>query len=139
MSVRYKRPAAKKWLSSFDGLTLAPLLIHKLVKNSEVGVAKALDTVWVAVDGSVACSTCDNPYGEDIGRLLDAMWPRTGTTRVPGAIRFTITWVLLEIDVPLFASLAKLPTTLARHERRDHSVGLRALSRGAAPPAARGG
>jgi hypothetical protein len=59
--------------------------------------------------------------------LLDAMLPRGGSVRVPGALRYTIARGLLEVDVSPFDSINDFAEALARHEPEDRRTVLRDL------------
>ena len=87
-------------------------------------------TVVLHDDGSVACRACDaTPAVSEIARLLQAMLPE-GSSRVAGALRYTIAHALLDVDAPPFDSIDDLSETLERFERgpRDEAV-IRVLQR----------
>jgi TolA-binding protein len=96
----------------------------------------SLDSVRLGPDGSVICSTCaTGPAVSEIAILLQAMLPRGGTTRVPGALRYTIARALCDVDAPPFGSLAELSAALMRQEAGDRFGVLRDLySRATATP-----
>jgi TolA-binding protein len=88
----------------------------------------SLDNVRLGPDGSIVCSACaTSPAVSEIAILLRAMLPRGGTTRVPGALRYTIARALHEVEAPPFGSLGDLSSALMRQERLDRSVVLRGL------------
>jgi len=96
----------------------------------------SLDNVRLGMDGSVACGAgIVRPTVAEIGMLLSEMLPREGTTRVPGALRYTIARALLDVDAPPFDSVAHLSGALARHEQGDRVAVLRDLyARAASKP-----
>jgi Tol biopolymer transport system component len=88
----------------------------------------SLENVWLASDGSVACRACaTSPAVFELAILLDAMLPRGGNVRVPGALRYTIARGLLEVDVSPFDSINDFAAALARHEPADRRAVLRDL------------
>jgi hypothetical protein len=88
----------------------------------------SLENIWLASDGSIACHACaTSPAVFEMAILLDAMLPRGGNVRVPGALRYTIARGLLEVDVSPFDSINDFATALARHEPEDRRIALRDL------------
>jgi len=88
----------------------------------------SLDNVHVAPDGSVACDGRSGAPGvAEIGTLLAEMLPDERTTRVPGALRYTIARALSKVEAPPFESVAALSAALTRHEQGDCVAVLRNL------------
>jgi hypothetical protein len=84
--------------------------------------------VRLSRDGTVICASClATPAVSEVAALLEAMLPRGGRTRAPGALRYIIARARLEVDVPPFDSIDDLAAALARHEHCHARVVLRSL------------
>ena len=80
-----------------------------------------IETVVLHADGSVACCGCDaTPAVSEIARLLQAMLPE-GSSRLPGALRYTIARALLDVDAPPFDSIDDFSHALSRFERGNRA------------------
>jgi hypothetical protein len=121
----------------------AVAIAQQLITSTDIDVQESpsvgplsLDDVRLDMDGSVACGAgIGRPTVAEIGMLLSEMLPREGTTRVPGALRYTIARALLDVDAPPFDSVAHLSGALARHEQGDRVAVLRDLyARAASKP-----
>lgn len=98
----------------------------------------SLDDLRLNADGSVTCGARTGRAGvSEIGMLLAEMLPAEATTRVPGALRYTIARARSQVDAPPFESVAQLSAALARYEQGDRTRLLRDLYDRAAsrPPA----
>jgi hypothetical protein len=96
----------------------------------------ALENVCLSAGGRVACSACSTTLAvSEIAILLDTMLPRGGSTKVPGAVRYTIARALLEVDAPPFDSIQEFADALRRHEQDDRRARLRDLYARASVPA----
>ena len=88
----------------------------------------SLDTVLIDRNGLVECHACATPPSVlGVGKLLQAMLPSDGSTRVPGALRYAIARALMEVLAPPFASIAEFGEALKRFERADRPTVLREL------------
>jgi hypothetical protein len=88
----------------------------------------SLDSVCLGPGGLVIYTVCATALAvPEIGALLEAMLPREGTVRVPGALRFTIARALGIVEAPPFGSLGELSAALTRQEQEDRTVVLRDL------------
>jgi hypothetical protein len=113
----------------------AVAIVLELIESIATGVdvkppfgPPSLENVWLASDGSVACHACaTSPAVFEMAILLDAMLPRSGNVRVPGALRYTIARGLLEVDVSPFDSIDDFAAALARHQPEDRRTVLRDL------------
>jgi hypothetical protein len=118
-------------LKPYEAVAIAQQLITSTnvhVQGSSPLAPLSLDNVRLGMDGSVERSACIvRPAVSEIGVLLAEMLPREGTTRVPGALRYTIARALLEVDAPPFDSATDLSVALARHEQGDRVAVLRDL------------
>jgi hypothetical protein len=86
----------------------------------------SLDDLRLNADGSVTCGA--GRFGvSEIGMLLAEILPSEGTTRVPGALRYTIARALSQVAAPPFESVAQLSAALARYEQPDRNQVLRDL------------
>lgn len=126
-------------LKPYEAVAIAQQLITSTnadVQGSSPLGPLSLDNVCLGMDGSVTCGTSIvRPAVSEIGVLLAEMLPREGTTRVPGALRYTIARALLEVDAPPFDSVTHLSAALARHEQGDRVAVLRDLyARAASKP-----
>ena len=104
----------------------AVAIAQQLIASSNIDVDPpllsgplSLDKVRVGADGAVACNRCTVSGVSAIGVLLAEMLPSEGTTRVPGALRYTIARALSQVEAPPFDSLSELSAALARHEQGD--------------------
>ena len=126
-------------LKPYEAVAIAQQLITSTnidVQESPSLGPLSLDNVRLGMEGSVACDAgIVRPTVAEIGMLLSEMLPREGTTRVPGALRYTIARALLDVDAPPFDSVAHLSGALARHEQGDRVAVLRDLyARAASKP-----
>jgi hypothetical protein len=88
----------------------------------------SLGDLRLNADGSVTCGARTGRLGvSEIGMLLAEMLPPEGTTRVPGALRYTIARALSQVEAPPFESVAQLSAALARYEQPDRNQVLRDL------------
>jgi hypothetical protein len=131
-----KRPVE---LTHAEAVAIAQELIACPDGSADITAAPgppALATVYLQPDGSAVCATCHTtPAVSEIAALLDQMLPHGTSTRVPGALRYTIARGLLEVDAPPFDSLADFSRALARHEQDDRNAILRDLYNRATRPA----
>ena len=90
----------------------------------------AAANVFLEEDGSVICRGCRmTPVVSEIAIFLEDLLP-AGSTRIPGALRYTMARALLNVDVPPFDSLDDFSRDLARHEHGNRpDLVRRALSR----------
>src|ERR1700730_4806867 len=118
-------------LRHYEAVAIAQQVITLLDVDLQLGPPlgpPSLDNVRLGPDGSIVCSACaTSPAVSEIAILLRAMLPRGGTTRVPGALRYTIARALREVEAPPFDSLASMSRALMRQEQLDRSVVLRGL------------
>ena len=118
-------------LTSLDAVAVVQQLIRSYDHDSEPMVPQGpptLDNVLLSGDGVVRCAAClATPAVSEIAGLLDALLPRGGTTRVPGALRYLIARARLEVDVPPFDSIRDLSDVLSRHEQGQRADVLRSL------------
>src|SRR3984893_19337303 len=126
-------------LRHYEAVAIAQQVITLLDVDLQLGPPlgpPSLDNVRLGPDGSIVCSGCaTSPAVSEIAILLRSMLPRGGTTRVPGALRYTIARALHEVEAPPFDSLADLSSALMHLERLDRSVVLRGLCARAAATA----
>jgi TolB protein len=114
-----------------------------LYSNPEIELARpfgppTIDTLVLFSDGRVGSQTSAAlPAVSEIGRLLDAMLPRTRGSAVPGGLRYAIARALLEVDAPPFDSVDELSASLARFETGDRAGVVRGLLARAIRPAPR--
>jgi hypothetical protein len=84
-------------------------------------------TVVLGADGTVSCPGCGStPAISEVAIFLETLLP-PGTSRVPGALRYTIARALLEVDVAPFDSLDAFSESLARHACGDSAEVVRRL------------
>ena len=112
----------------------AVAIVQQLITSAEVDVEltplgpPSLGNVRLGSDGSVVCRACaTTPAVVEMARLLEAMLPWDGKTRVPGALRYTVARALREVDAPRFNSIADFSAALKRHEKGDRNIVLREL------------
>ncbi len=119
----------------------AVAVAQQLIASADVDRHRplSLDQVRLGADGSIAWGQClGAPRVSEIGMLLAEMLPHEGTTRVSGALRYTIARALSEVEAPPFDSLSDLSAALARHEQRDPVAVVRELyARAASKPTKR--
>jgi hypothetical protein len=87
----------------------------------------SLHNVYLAEDGAVTCHACQvTPAVAETAIFLQQMLPE-GTSRVPGALRYTIARALHEVDAPPFDSIRDFSAALERFESGDRTAVVRAL------------
>ena len=114
----------------------AVAVAQQLIASADVHQPLSLDQVRLGADGSIESGQClGPPRVSEIGMLLAEMLPHEGTTRVSGALRYTIARALSEVEAPPFDSLGDLSAALARHEQRERVAVVRELyARAASKP-----
>jgi Tol biopolymer transport system component len=86
--------------------------------------------IWLHPDGTLSVDEHAARSVDDLGCLLEVLLEtvrRTGTSRVPGPLFYTMARATGQVDAPPFDSEAALSDALARFDTHDHSGAFRDL------------
>ena len=114
-----------------EAVAIAQQLIHSRVDvelTAPLG-PPTVETIVMLPDGRVASRSCAaTPTVSDVGRLLDAMLPSSGSGQVvAGGLRYTVARALLEVDAPPFDSVRAFYASLARFQMGEPRQVVRSL------------
>ena len=115
-------------LQSHEAVVIAQRVIQptKPFAVRESDGPPSLENVLLNADGSVVCRrSASTPSVSEIGALLRELL--SGTTGVPGGLRYAIGRALLEVEGPPFDSIEAFSRSLARYEQGERDEVLRHL------------